>query len=421
VTALVLSRFRPDDVRGGAALRNWQNIRMLARLGPVDVASIGATSTPSRVTGVRAWAAFPSAPADGRHRLPGEWLLYPHAFPGAAEVYSPRALEWMRDRMAEARYDVIVIEGLVLAAYMHALRRLGVPLIFDAHNVESALCEADMAATYDRDRVVRRIKNAVVRRRLSALESYAVRTADVVWACSERDAAEIQRRFRPAAPIVEVVNGVDVTAYGYSAERHASVSAGDWSHVPITLVYPGLFSYRPNEDAALRLVDAVLPAIRARGYRARIVLAGRAPTPALLERARRDLQVTVTGEVESIVPILQQPCVVALPITVGSGTRLKIVEAFAAGCPVVTTAKGAEGLQVRDEEHLLIREDPEAIAAAAIDLWYQPEWRRRLSARAFALVCQKYSWSAAGAAIDHSLTRLRPGGSSPVALARMGA
>jgi len=412
MTSLVLSRFRPDDVRGGAALRNAQNIRVLSRFGPVDVASIGVNTPRTRISGIRSWAPFPPSAASGSMAMPGRWLLHRREFPGATGVHSVSVMQWIRQRVAGSRYDVVVIEGLVLATFMAPLRRLGLPLVFDAHNVETALCHADLEASSPGAGGLRRIKNIAVRRRVNALERYAVRTADLVWTCSATDAADLRRRFRPSVPVVEVVNGVDIAAYGRPPDGYPSGTAEDWTRLPVTMVYPGLFSYGPNEDAALRLVDAVLPAIRARGYRARVVLAGRGPTPALLERARRDRDVTVTGELDSIVPVLQQPCVVTLPIAIGSGTRLKIAEAFAAGSPVVTTAKGAEGLQVLDEEHLLIREDPDSIAAAVIDLWCQPERRRRLCARAYEVVCERYSWSAAAAAIGASLALLPRSGAA---------
>jgi glycosyltransferase involved in cell wall biosynthesis len=411
MTSLVLSRFRPDDVRGGAALRNLQNLRALSRLGPVDVASIGVAATVTPIPGVRKWAAFAVTDGTATSGLPGRWLLHRRAFPSPVNCHLPAAVRWLRQQCTESRYDVVLIEGLVLASYIAPLRRLGLPIIFDAHNVETSLCAMDHAASRATDPVLRRVKDVGVRRRIEALERDAVRAADLVWACSDGDVAEIRRRFHPTGLVATVVNAVDVEAYARTTGAATTACDGDWSKLPITLLYPGLFSYGPNADAALRLVDQVLPAIRDRGYQARVVLAGRGPTPAMLERARRDPFVTVTGEVTSMIPFLQQPCVVTLPITVGSGTRLKIVEAFAARSPVVTTARGAEGLDVRDNEHLVIRDNPMSMATAAIDVWHRRDWRDRLCTAAHALVCERYSWSAAAAAIEATLTVLprRPG------------
>jgi glycosyltransferase involved in cell wall biosynthesis len=104
-----------------------------------------------------------------------------------------------------------------------------------------------------------------------------------------------------------------------------------------------------------------------------------------------------------VLPYLEQACVVTLPIAWGSGTRLKILEAFAVGRPVVSTAKGAEGLDVVDGEHLLIRDDAAAIANAAIELWHRPDVRSRVCGNAFELVARRYSWPAAAERIAESL------------------
>jgi polysaccharide biosynthesis protein PslH len=93
---------------------------------------------------------------------------------------------------------------------------------------------------------------------------------------------------------------------------------------------------------------------------------------------------------------------VTLPIATGSGTRLKILEAFAARRPVVSTSKGAEGIDATDEEHLLIR-DHNAIADAVIDLWRRPQLRERICDRALDLVRSRYSWSVANQRIAQSL------------------
>jgi glycosyltransferase involved in cell wall biosynthesis len=196
---------------------------------------------------------------------------------------------------------------------------------------------------------------------------------------------------------------VDIDTYRRSDPPGAPGTHDDWSRLPITLVYSGSFAFSPNHDAAMRLIKGVLPAVRARGCQARLFLVGRDPSPAMAAAARQDTGITVTGAVDSVLPYLAQPCVVTLPLTLGSGTRLKIVEAFAVGRPVVSTAKGAEGIDAIDGEHLLIREDIDAMADAVIDLWRSPPLRRGLCEQAFELVRGRYSWSVAADRIADSL------------------
>jgi glycosyltransferase involved in cell wall biosynthesis len=153
----------------------------------------------------------------------------------------------------------------------------------------------------------------------------------------------------------------------------------------------------------MRLIREVLPSLRTHGCQARVVLVGRDPTDAMRAAARQDSCVHVTGTVESVLPYLEQPCVVTLPIDVGSGTRLKILEAFALDRPVVSTAKGVEGIAGVDGQHLLIREDSASIARAVIDLWNAPRVREKLCANALELVRNYYSWSVAAEKIAQSL------------------
>jgi glycosyltransferase involved in cell wall biosynthesis len=407
VTSIVLTGYRPHKPYGGAPLRNWQNIRALASLGPVDVVSVGVEEAAETVEGIREWT-----PLSLRRRTKWDrvktacWLLRPGTFPGVDQIHARSVERWLRQRLAQRRYDLAVIEGISVSSYLDVLKQSGCRVVFDAHNAESVYQSAVLSAlSGPRPSLARRAKDLILRRRMAAAERSVVSGADVVWACSEHDARQLERLHGRRAGITVVPNGVDVESY----RRGDALPAGaDWSRLPITLLYPGLFDYLPNEDAATRLIRDVLPAVRARGRSARLVLVGRNPTPSLLAAARRDSGVVVTGAVESVVPYLEQACVVALPITIASGTRLKILEAFAAGRPVVSTAKGAEGIEALDGQHFLIRDTPESIAEAVIDLWNRPVLRTTLCQNALELVRTRYSWSIAARRIAQSLDASLP-------------
>jgi glycosyltransferase involved in cell wall biosynthesis len=400
MNSIVMTHYRPYKPASGSPLRNWQNIRALASFGPVDVVTVGVQDASESVDGIREWRPFSITNRSRWDRMKTACSpLRPGVYPGIDLYHSESVTSWLRHRASQRRYDLAVIETISLAAYLQDLKRAAGRVVFDAHNIESEL-HAALIVTGATPPMARRIKNWVLNRRMMAAEKRVVTGADLVWVCSDSDAREIERVYGRRTGVTVVPNGVDVDAY----RRVGALPPGaDWSRVPFTMVYPGLFAYSPNEGAALRLIGEVLPALRARGYQARVVLVGRNPTPALLAAARQAAGVEVTGAVESLVPYLEQACVVTLPIAIGSGTRLKILEAFAVGRPVVTTAKGAEGIEAVDGEHLLIREDPEAMADAVIDLWQRPLLRASLCERALELVRTRYSWSFAAQRISQSL------------------
>lgn len=399
--SLVLTRFRPEAPRGGAALRNWQNINALARLGEVDVLSIGDETSGGELRNIGEWIACPPAKEPLKERVRRRlWPLRPGAHPGIEMYVRANAVRWLRKELLRRRYDRVVIEELWLAGYIDVLKRCGVKIVFDAHNVECEL-RAEISQSSQRPNGRRdRIKRVLLKERLMSYEGYAVRAADIVWTCSDVDKEQLLRLYGPVRSVHTVPNAVNLAQYNLEAAKYQT---DDWSDRTIRMVFIGTFSYAPNEVAALRLVNEVLPVVAATGKRAKVVLVGRDPTARLRSLAADSLDVEVTGAVDSILPYLEEPCAVVLPIDLGSGTRLKVLESFAIRKPVICTRKAAEGIDVIDGEHVLLRESSEDIAAAVLNVFGNPELRSRLCTQAYRLLERDYSWDMAAERLHQSL------------------
>ena len=162
---------------------------------------------------------------------------------------------------------------------------------------------------------------------------------------------------------------------------------------PPTVLLQATFDYAPNVDAARWLVQEIAPRIRRSMPGTMVRLAGLA-TPEV-EALAEPPKVTVTGLVPDMADELRRADAVIVPLRIGSGTRLKILEAFAHRVPVVSTTLGADGLQVVDGVHLLIADTPETIAAAFIRLQSEPEVRRSMIDAAQALFLERYATTAA--------------------------
>lgn len=400
IRSLVVMCRRLDRPFGGAALRNLQNVRGLAKLGPVDVISVGPADPPAPVEGVNHYEHIAKqAGKSAMDRLWSKrWVFAPTAHPMVASLYQDSVLAAIRRRFQSVSYDVAVVEELGLARYLTDLKRGGCHTIFDAHNLESSL-SGDMAASQTSS-LPAKWKRQLMDRRLAAAEKFYAQAADRVWACSTVDQKDFAGLIGNATPVDVIPNAIDVPAYEQPDRCH---EADDWRDEPMLLTYLGAYSYYPNEQAALELIQEILPILRSRGIPAKLQLIGANPTAAMKAAANGCDDVEITGSVDSVMPYLKQRGLIVLPIRLGGGTRLKILEAFAASRPVISTAKGAEGIEAEDGRHLLIRESASDIADAAITLWNDAATRANLCREALQLVTDEYSHQSTGELIRKSV------------------
>jgi glycosyltransferase involved in cell wall biosynthesis len=281
------------------------------------------------------------------------------------------SLLWSTDfarLVTSGRFDLIQVESPFL---LRAAADAQVPIVLDAHNVE-----ADVARTLAEtdSRAVHRARWRWEARKTARLESWAFARAAAVAATSDEDAERIEAA--GARQVVVVPNGVDVEAIAYESPTNEPV-----------LIYAGHFGYRPNKLAAVELVEEVLPRVRAVHPDARLLLAGR---DAPVELAGDHVE--VISDPPEMLPLLRRGGVCVIPLRAGSGTRLKALEVFAAGVPVVSTVLGVAGLDVRPGEHALLAETPAELAAATVSLLGAPARQRELSVSARTLVETRYDW-----------------------------
>ena len=217
---------------------------------------------------------------------------------------------------------------------------------------------------------------------------------DAVTCTSDIDAAVFQRHC--AQDVIEIIpNGVDVTHYQPDFA----------SEVPAHLIYIGSMDWYPNEDAVGFFVDEVLPRIQERVPDVRFSIVGGNPSGRVQKLAERE-GVVVTGRVPEIKPYFAEATVFVVPLRIGSGTRLKILEALAMGKAIVSTSVGAEGLDLRDGEEIFITDEPAAFADAVTRLLTDVPLRRQVGENGRARVEQDYDWRSIGEKLHRLYTKI---------------
>jgi glycosyltransferase involved in cell wall biosynthesis len=299
----------------------------------------------------------------------------------------------LADEVTRRPPDVLYLDHLDSLVYADAAAE--VPIVVDMHNVYSRL--ASRAAT-DAGGLLRRQYLTRESALLAGQERRATEVAHTILAVSDDEAryfAELGARHVAVVP-----NGVDCPAY------HA-LPAGSRSGPP-AILYVGSLAWPPNLSAARFLAFEALPAVRARVPDVRLILVGRDPSADLIALAKRDARVTIAGHVPDVVPYLREAHLLAVPLEAGGGTRLKILEAFAAGLPVAGTPIGCEGIGARSGDHLVVAGRDE-LPGAIVDLLNDPDRARRLALRARAFVRQRYDWTSVGALACAAVARAAGG------------
>lgn len=306
------------------------------------------------------------------------------------------ALQQALDRVLRARrFDIVNLEFPYLG---HCDLRQAPPgakppsLVVDSHEIAYDLARQFAGAGAS---VGRRLYAGANWRKLRREELGIYREADGVYLCSAEDEQRLLGQI-PEAGTVVIPNAADVDFY----QPRPADPAPDGR----TVVYFGLLSTVPNIDAVIHFVQQIWPRIAMANPDARCKIIGGRPPPALLALAGP--RVELTGFVPDLRPHLAAAAAVVVPLRLGGGTRLKIVEAMAMGKAIVSTTLGAEGIEAVPGRDILIEDQPVAFADAVNRLLAEPGLAERIGQSARRLAVDRYAWSAAAQALEGFYRRI---------------
>jgi polysaccharide biosynthesis protein PslH len=384
---LLLTPQLPYPPRQGASLRNFNIIQGLSGQYELTLLSYlepGQTADPHKIEPLlRLCAAVHTVPLTlrpGWRRL-GQ-MLFSRQPDMAHRLNRPEFAVALRQLLATQRFDIVQIEGIELGPFIRIVKEVSPDskIIFDDHNAEAELQRrAFLTDLGTPRRWPAAFYSWVQARRLRRFERWACQMADGVTAVSALDAKLLQELV-PGLDVTAIPNCIDVEQYSQPVENP----------IPFDLVFIGKMDYRPNIDAMLWFAQEIWPIIIERRPETTLAIVGQRPH-ARLAPLRALPNVAITGQVESVRPYLDGAAVFIMPFRLGSGTRLKLIEAMAAGKAIVATPIGAEGFPLYNNQEALLAMEPADFAHNVLHLLGQPTERERLgqNARQFAV---QYDW-----------------------------
>lgn len=375
VRVLYLTRWFPHPSNNGSKIRIYNLMRRIAAHHQVTLLSFADTphvnvDAPALRAICQEIYVVPWKPfqPDG---LKAKAAFFNPSPRSVVDTFSPEMAARIETLLSSGAYDLVVASEFDCANY--SARFNGTPAIFE---------DPELGAIYEEYALARSVKKRV-RHYLTWLKQrrHLRRLLQNFRACtvvSERERELVSMIAPHYKPIEVVPNCITVSDYVDVQERPE----------PDTLIFTGSFSYYPNYEAMVWFLRDVFSQVLAEIPDTHLRITGDHQNRPLPNKQN----VTLTGFVEDIRPLIAASWISIAPIWQGGGTRLKILEAMALRTPVIATSKGAEGLDVQQGEHLLIADTPADFAAATLRLLRDAPLRQRLVENGYRLVCEKYDW-----------------------------
>lgn len=272
--------------------------------------------------------------------------------------------------------DLIHVEWTPYARYLSGTSP--VKTVIGTHNIEAQIWfrRASQSKT-----VVDKSFFGLQAFKMSAFEKRFLLRADAVTAVSPNDLQWLKEHGVRDASLVE--NGVDVDYFQPATTPEEQRE----------ILFLASLDWYPNQDALRYFATEILPRVRAKLPHVGFEVAGRQPPPELAALVKQIPATTLHANLADIRPLVARAAAFVVPLRIGGGSRIKILEALAAGKAVVSTTVGAEGLQLTSGRHLLLADEPSDFAEHIVDILTQPELRRRLGAGGRELVMNRYTWN----------------------------
>lgn len=298
------------------------------------------------------------------------------SLPDRARLAPPDAIA---ASLEDVEFDLVWIMRLYLAATVLPFRDQSARLILDIDEDDAAVLRSISNLQEKRGDVIAAEKLRNEAEAYDRLAARAFHWFDQIVTASPLETAALNRRHHFTKGTT-IPNAVSLPAAPASSQKRTTIPK---------ILFIGNFDYAPNLDAALRLTEQILPIIQESAPKAELHLVGGGQR---IQQLRRNPSVVVHGYVTDLAPLYDSATLALVPLRAGGGSRLKILEAFSFGLPVVATPKGCEGLEVCDGEQLLVAETDSDLAAAALRLSSDGDLAERLVQNARRFVAEQHSF-----------------------------
>jgi glycosyltransferase involved in cell wall biosynthesis len=382
---LILSTWFPYPLSQGSKIRAYHLIKALAEKH--QVALISFQDTPIEP----AWIVHLGALCEQVHVIPDHpfdhsrvksavgWLS---PLPSAVLASRSVRMSYMVQQVADVWAPNWVF-ALTFVTAPYALAAKGARKVVDIDNLMTPMLYEDYRRA---QHPLRRMRHWLACEKFRNYEQGLYRQFDLCLVVADRDRNAAMKLARLRQEQVGVVpNGVDV----------GSIAVSPGSPEPDTLIFNGALTYSANYDAMDYFLGQIFPLIRAEASEAQLKITG-STRGVPIERLPSRERVTFTGYLDDVHAAIASSCVCVVPLRMGGGSRLKILEAMAIGTPVVSTSKGAEGINAVPGKHLLIADTPAEFAAQTVRLLREPQLRAMLATNAAQLVREQYDWANIG-------------------------
>jgi glycosyltransferase involved in cell wall biosynthesis len=287
-------------------------------------------------------------------------------------------LDKVRELCDSGNFDLMHCDSISLAEAALHTNALPIPWGLTAHNVEAIIWER---WSQEEPNLLKRWFVAQQYQKVFSYEKLLSQRADLICAVSDEDEARLKTMYQARYPSV-VPNGVDIDYFAPS----------DVAEETDTLVFTGSMDWRPNQDGILWFVDEIWPRLIAKRPTLKFWIVGRKPPERLIRLGETDNRLIVTGTVDDVRSYIAKGAVYVVPLRIGGGSRLKILEALSMRKGIVSTTVGAEGLTTKHEQHLIKADQPEDFARRVIELLDNPTRRNQLGQAGEELVRAEYTW-----------------------------
>lgn len=289
----------------------------------------------------------------------------------------------LKKLLKENSFDVIIFEHLSAEELSVVVRKKApkTKLIIDEHNVDYLLYQQENAEN------TKLISDTFKR------EKSLYKRIDQIWTCSEEDQRVLYKLNKGKVYVYVVPNGVDSTTKKFST---------DTTNNKKSIMFCGALTTQANKDGLLWFYNTIWPLLNNKDISFNII--GKGGDLSDFSIIKNDPTVNFLGEVESLEPYYRNNHIAIVPLRIGSGTRLKILEAMSFGNPVISTSKGAEGINYKDKENILIADTPEEFANAIMTLIDDKSLSDKIKINARHLIEDNYSWEIIGNTIKNILT-----------------